>query len=147
MWESLKPPCIKCYCFTVIIAVPCNLSLESERKTSQIWAPHVWGWTLRGAKQPLLLLHTSGIGVFLNVAVFLPHIFRPKLHVILRLEHGRAVLVRSVLGGLFIFSFCPSQVLSITWRRQRKHEYEVSVYCGFDLFQEGNKSCVDAPCL
>lgn len=32
MWELLKPLCVKCYCFMVIITVLCDLSLKSERE-------------------------------------------------------------------------------------------------------------------
>lgn len=56
----------------------------------------------------LVLCTSMALVGFFSVAVFSPHVFRPKLDVILRLEHERAVLVGSILGGLFIFSFCLS---------------------------------------
>lgn len=109
MWESLKPLCNKCYCFMVIIAILCNtyLKCESESKsnlaslcvrvdpqrckTASDTSSHQWLWW-----------------VFSMLQYFLPHVFRPKLDVILRLERERAVLLGSVLGGLFIFFFCLS---------------------------------------
>lgn len=61
--------------------------------------------------------------VFFYFAVSVPQVFIPQLNIILRLEHESCFSWRC-LGRLLILFFSLSQVLSVTWRRQRKHEYK-----------------------